>query len=49
MSDCYLCSRNVERDLTVRIDFGAGPVDVCVFCMEKADLGSEDVEDADAA
>jgi hypothetical protein len=37
MTDCYLCGRNIELDLTVRVDFGVFVTEVCVFCMEKAD------------
>ena len=39
MTTCALCSREIELDLTIRVDlYGIGPVDVCIFCVEKADL-----------
>lgn len=52
MTDCYLCGRNVEVDLTVRVDFGGafiGIVDVCHECYvrgeEAADVADPITED----
>lgn len=48
MTECYLCSRHVELDLTVRVDFGVFVTDVCDECFARGEE-AENVEDEDAA
>lgn len=41
MTDCYLCGRNVELDLTVRVDFELFITDVCDECYARGEEAAD--------